>query len=112
VRARIPSPIDKIIIVIIIIILTVLTIMMMIQPDQIQVTNRGQIFTLSPTEVGASLLSVEPERVAKYGVTIHGHEYPVLQVLAAATGTPKIEWSTVNAYRILQKLGFDINVHE
>ena len=83
----------------------------MIHLREIQVTNRGKAFSLSRAGVEASLVNVSPERVTKYGVEIHGHEYPVLQVLAAATGTPKIEWSTVNAYRILQKLGFEIRAH-
>lgn len=84
----------------------------MIEPDELQVTNRGKTFTLSLAGVEASLLDVEPERVTKYGLEIHGKEYPVLQVIAAASGIPKIEWSTVNAYRILQKLGFEILIHE
>ena len=82
------------------------------QPDKLQVTNRGKTFALSHAGVEASLLNVTPERVTKYGVEIHGQEYPVLQVIATATGTPRIEWSTVNTYRILQKLGFEIRVHE
>ena len=84
----------------------------MIEPDELQVANRGKTFTLSLAGVEASLLDVEPERVTKYGVEIHGQEYPVLQVIAAASGIPKIEWSTVNAYRILQKMGFEILIHE
>jgi len=83
-----------------------------IQPEELQVTNRGKMFTLSRTGVEASLLNVRPERVTKYGVEVHGQEYSVLQVIAVATGVPKIEWSTVNAYRILQKLGFEICIHE
>ena len=84
----------------------------MIQSHELQVTNRGKVFNLSRAGIEASLLNVTPQRVTKYGVEIHGQEYSVLQVLATATETPKIEWSTVNAYRILQKLGFEIRVHE
>ena len=104
------------IIVIIIVALIVTVMIVMIQPDEfqeeLQVNNRGRKFNLSRAGVEASLLNVTPERVTKYGVMIHGQEYSVLQVIAAATETPKIEWSTVNTYRILQKLGFEIHVHE
>jgi 5-methylcytosine-specific restriction protein B len=84
----------------------------MVDSEELRVTNRGRAFPLSQARVESSLLNVEPERVAKYAVEIRGREYPVLQVISIATGTPKIEWSTVNAYRILQKLGFEIRVHE
>ena len=102
---------------IIIVVIIVIGIVVMIQPaesqpDEVQVTNRGQKYNLSRLGVEASLLNVVPDRVTKYGVVIRGQEYPVLQVMAVATGIPKIEWSTVNAYRILQKLGFEILIHE
>lgn len=84
----------------------------MVDPDELRVTNRGKVLLLSRARIESSLLNVEPERVAKYAVEIWGKEYPVLQVISIATNTPKIEWSTVNAYRILQKLGFEIRVHE
>ena len=105
------KPIDKSEFMIIIVIIIIVMIAMM-HPDEVQVTNRGQTFNLSRAIVEASLLNVTPERVTKYGVVVHGQEYPVIQVLAVATGVPKIEWATVNAYRILQKLGFEIRVHE
>ena len=58
-----------------------------------------------------SRLKVTPGRVTKYGVVIRGQEYPVLQMMAMATGIPKNEWSTINAYRVLQKLVFEILIH-
>ncbi|MFC2021747.1 hypothetical protein ACFLTR_00820 [Chloroflexota bacterium] len=99
-------------IVIIIVVVIAIVIIVMIQQHELYVKNRGKMFNLSRAKVEDSLLNVRPERVTKYGVEIYGQEYPVLQILAAATGTPKIEWSTVNTYRILQKLGFEIRIHE
>ena len=96
---------------IIIVVAIVIVMIVMIHQREIHVTNRGKTFRMSRAGIEASLVNVTPERVTKYGVEIHGHEYPVLQVLAATTETPKIEWSTVNAYRILQKLGFEIRAH-
>jgi len=102
--------------VVIIVIVIVIGIVVMIQPaksqsDELQVMNRGRKFNLSRRGVEASLLNVTPDRVTKYGIVIRGQEYSVLQVMAVATEMPKIEWSTVNAYRILQKLGFEILIH-
>lgn len=100
----------NIIIIITITVITVITVMT--QPRELQITNRGKRFRLSRAGVEASLLNVSPEQVRKYGVEIHGQEYPVIQIIAVATGTPKIEWSTFNTYRILQRLGFEVHTHE
>ena len=98
-------------IVIIIVTSYIIVMIMMNQAHGFQVTNRGRTFYLFRTKVEKSLLNVAPHRVTKYGLAIHGREYPVRQVIAIATGTPVIEWSTTNAYRILQKLGFKIHVY-
>ncbi len=96
---------------IIIVIINIIVMIMMNQPHGFQVTNRGRTFYLFRAKVEKSLLRIAPQRVTKYGLALHGREYPVRQVIAIATGTPTIEWSTTNAYRILQKLGFEIRVH-
>lgn len=83
----------------------------MITSPEIRVTNNGKRFVLSRLGVENTMKEVAPQRVIKYGVVIHGQEYPVRQVLAVATRTPEIEWSTTNAYRLLQKLGFEILIH-
>ncbi|GEM_PF-3514317 len=98
-------------IVIIIVTSYIIVMIMMNQPHGFQVTNRGRTFYLFRTKVEKSLQNVAPHRVTKYGLALHGREYPVRQVIAIATGTPVIEWSTTNAYRILQKLGFKIHVY-
>ncbi len=83
----------------------------MLTAPEVQFTNHGKRFYVSKSRVESSMLEVTPHRVTKYGVEINGQEYPVRQVLAIATGTPEIEWSTTNAYRLLQKLGFEIHIH-
>lgn len=83
----------------------------MIVQRELPVINRGRKFLLARTQVEDKLKMLAPQRVMKYGVEVGGQEYPVRQVLAVATGTPEIEWSTVNAYRILQRLGFEIRIH-
>ena len=61
-------PIDKLKIIIII-----------IERNALPVTNLGKIFTLSRAGVEASLLDVAPELGRKYGVEMHGQEYPMSQ---------------------------------
>jgi 5-methylcytosine-specific restriction protein B len=94
-----------------IVIIIVIVMIVMNQPPGFQMTNWGKTFYLSRAKVEKSLLNIAPQRVTKYGLALHGREYPVRQVIAIATGTPMIEWSTTNAYRILQKLGFKIRIH-
>ncbi len=94
-----------------IVINNIIVMIMMNKPHGFQMTNWGKTFYLSRAKVEKSLLNIAPQRVTKYGLVIHGREYPVRQVVAIATQTPMIEWSTSNAYRILQKLGFEIRVH-
>lgn len=84
----------------------------MTDEQEILVTSRGRLFRLCKSGVQRSLIGISPERVAKYGVEIHGQEYPIRQVVAKATNTPKIEWTTANAYRILKNLGFEVQIHE
>ncbi len=91
--------------------IVIIIMIVMTQQHGFQVTNWGRTFYLSRAKVEHNLLKIAPQRVTKYGLAIHGREYPVRQVLAIATETPIIEWSTSNAYRILQKLGFEIRVH-
>ena len=83
----------------------------MVTQEGIPVTNRGKTYTINKAQVQECLKAIPPQRIIRYGVEIGGREYPLRQVLAAVTKTPEIEWSTTNAYRILQKLGFEILIH-
>jgi hypothetical protein len=74
-------------------------------------TNNGRSFSLCISDIVKSMAGVSPDRIGKYGIKINSHEYPVLQVIAKATNTPKIEWNTGRAYQILKRLGFEINIH-
>jgi len=79
---------------------------------KISISNSGRSLSLCMRDVIKSMAEVKPERVGKYGVKINEQEYPLLQIMAKATNTPKIEWNTARAYQILKKLGFEINIHE
>jgi hypothetical protein len=84
----------------------------MISDRKISISNSGRSFSISMKDIIKSMSGVKPERMGKYGVKIDSQDYPVLQVMAKVTNTPKIEWNTGRAYQILKKLGFEINIHE
>ena len=69
---------------------------------------RGQQFDLSRSDVEERLKHVEPKTVTKYQVRINGTAYPPKQALAAAIGKPVANFTTMDATRILSKLGFEV----
>ncbi len=70
---------------------------------------RGQQFDLSRSDVEERLKHVEPKTVTKYQVRINGTTYPPKQALAAAIGKPVANFTTMDATRILSKLGFEVS---
>ena len=69
---------------------------------------RGKRFELSSSDVEERLKRVEPKTVTKYQVRINGKAYPPKQALAAAIGKPVANFTTMDATRILSKLGFEV----
>ena len=77
----------------------------------VKFTVGGRTFRLSAEEVVRAVEGVEPEPArgnAKYFVVINGREYPLKQVFALATGLPRIAFTSMDAYRVLSRLGFEI----
>jgi hypothetical protein len=73
-------------------------------------TLRGKELNLTPEDIEARLQGVDPEGSSQYHIAAHGKSYPVKQVLALITGMPNIAFTTADAYRILTKLGYDIEI--
>src|SRR5713101_4119409 len=69
---------------------------------------RGKRFELSRSDVEERLKRIEPKPVTKYQVRINGKAYPPKQALAAAIGKPVANFTTMDATRILSKLGFEV----
>jgi hypothetical protein len=69
---------------------------------------RGKRFELGRSDVEGRLKHVEPKAVTKYQVQINGRGYPPKQALAAAIGKPVANFTTMDASRILSKLGFEV----
>ncbi len=70
---------------------------------------RGKRFELSRADVEERLKRVEPRAITKYQVRINGKGYPPKQALAAAIGKPVANFTTMDATRILSKLGFEVS---
>jgi hypothetical protein len=79
--------------------------------DQIQsfVLN-GNRLGYSRSQVLAAVKNQIPRRIDKYKVAIDGVEFPPKQVLELLTGIQPINFTTMDAQRVLKKLGFSSQV--
>lgn len=69
---------------------------------------RGKEYELTSSEVIEKLKGVEPELIRQHYVTINGKDYPVKQVISVVTGLPRMAFTSMYAYTILPKLGFEV----
>ncbi len=75
-----------------------------------QFTIGGKPVSLSKQSVEDALRNVQPDPISKYRVSIGNTEYPIKQVLSLASGIPRAGFITTTAYRILNRLGFEVKV--
>jgi hypothetical protein len=66
----------------------------------------GKRLSYSRSQVLAAVRNQTPRRIDKYRVAINGVEFPPKQVLELLTGIEPINFTTMDAQRILKKLGF------
>jgi hypothetical protein len=69
---------------------------------------RGKEYNLSMEDVINSMKGVEPEPIRRHYVKIDGKEYPIKQVVAGTLRIARISFTSMDAYRILTKLGFSV----
>jgi len=69
----------------------------------------GKAYRVNMDEVITALRNVEPEPVRRYYVVINGRSYPIKQVISVALNIPRIAFTSMDAYRILRRLGFEIH---
>jgi hypothetical protein len=69
---------------------------------------RKQTVHLSAGEVEKALRGIEPGTISKYKVEVGGRFYPPKQALAEAIRRPVGEFTTIDATRILERLGYEI----
>jgi hypothetical protein len=72
----------------------------------------GKRVTLTKKEAEASVKNLTPDAIKKYSVRIGDRDFPIKQVLSAATGMPGAAFISTDAYRILTRLGFDVKVEQ
>jgi hypothetical protein len=75
-------------------------------PESIAFIVKGRPFRLSHADVVAAMKGVEPEPIRAHSVLVSGSAYPVKQVLAAATGLDRLDFTSEVARRHLEHLGF------
>lgn len=71
-------------------------------------TLRGNPFSLTYEAVIAAMRDVPAEPINRYVVEVGDRVYPPKQVLARSTGLPPIAFTTQDAYRLLNRLGFSV----
>lgn len=75
-------------------------------------TLRGRQFEKRAEDLPKVARGLTPGRVQKYSTIVNGIRYPIRQLVSALTGVPAIEITSQDAYRILQKLGAEIEIGE
>jgi hypothetical protein len=75
-------------------------------------TLRGETFEKERHDFVAAMMNRDPGRIQKYSTVINGERYPIRQVVSSATGLPPIAITSQEAYRILEKFGFIVEMHE
>jgi len=75
-------------------------------------TLRGHTFEKDKTDVVKAAKGLTPGRIQKYSTVVNGVQFPIRQLVAALTGVPAIEITSQDAYRVLQRLGWEIRIDE
>jgi hypothetical protein len=66
----------------------------------------GEWFDLSREQVIAAMRGASMEPIQKHVVEIEGHVFPPKQVFASVTGRTRQSFTTMEAQRVLSRLGF------
>lgn len=69
-------------------------------------TMGGREFELTPEDVRRRMKKVQPEPFQKYVVELNGAVYPPKQVIDTCLGFPRTSFTTMEAQRVLSRLGF------
>lgn len=67
----------------------------------------GRDFNQTKEDVERGMRGAQPEELRKYLVEVNGQPFPPKQVLAHVTGWERQSFTTMEAQRVLNKLGFD-----
>jgi hypothetical protein len=76
------------------------------QEEQKSFILNGKRLSYSRSQVFAAVKNQIPRRIDKYRVAVGGVEFPPKQILELLTGIEPINFTTMDAQRVLKKLGF------
>ena len=69
---------------------------------------RGTAYNIKKEDVAEAMKDVQPKASKKYYIRINNQEYPIKQALSTVVGIPSASFTSQDAYRILDKLGFKV----
>jgi len=71
---------------------------------------RGRTYSICVQDVENMVAKLQPQSLSKltHVVKIHGKFFPIKQLVAAVTGLSVYEFSLLDAYKILDQLGYFI----
>lgn len=69
---------------------------------------KGKAYVLSRKEIERKMQEIDPEIIASYYIVINKKKYPLKQVLGDSLGLSRLEFTSVDAFNILRRLGFKI----
>jgi hypothetical protein len=75
-------------------------------------TLRGKTFEKRKDHFVKATKGINPGRIKKYSTVVSGKRYPIRQILAAVTNLPAIAITSQDAYRVLEKVGFAVDIEE
>jgi hypothetical protein len=78
----------------------------------VRFTLRGKTFEMRREDFIQAMNGRQPGRIQKYSTVIGGRHYPIRQVLAAVTKLQAIAITSQDAYRVLEKFGFQVDTEE
>lgn len=73
---------------------------------------RGKVYEVDKRRIAEAVKGITPKGTdgrSRYCVEISGKHYPIKQPIHLVTGMPYIAFTAMDAYRILQKSGFEIH---
>ena len=72
----------------------------------------GKTYSITADDIISAMNDKEPEAIRNYYVEIANIRFPIKQVLSETLGLVKIGFTSMDAYRVLVKLGFEVKVEK
>ena len=76
--------------------------------DELDCTINGHKFHITRKDVEKAMVGVSPDAMRDHGVKIHDRIYPVKQVVSLVTGLDRLDFQSMQARSVLQRLGFPL----